>query len=78
MCTTYALIAATVDTDECDKQGATCIPLVNCKWAIELLHQNKTPQICGFDGKTPRVCCPTFSGLRLMNSGDFIKKGKNV
>lgn len=73
----FALIIVFVDTDECGEEGTSCVPLVDCKWAKELLRQNKTPQNCGFDGKTPRVCCPTVAGIRLPLSGDLINRGKS-
>lgn len=72
------IIIETVDTVDCDGQNTACTPLEDCKWAKEVIRENKTPQNCGFDGNTPKVCCPIFARVRLMKSGDYIRNGKNV
>nr|XP_023026838.1 serine protease snake-like [Leptinotarsa decemlineata] len=35
-----------------------CISIQECDYAISLLQRGQRPEICGFDGNNPRVCCP--------------------
>ncbi|KAF5276222.1 hypothetical protein FQR65_LT04027 [Abscondita terminalis] len=40
------------------QEPGRCVLIRNCPYALKLVHQYKYPQLCGFYGIDPIVCCP--------------------
>lgn len=50
-------------TTETGKKG-TCVLVNDCAGAIKLLRAGNKPKTCGFEGKTPKVCCENPPAVR--------------
>lgn len=66
-------------------QPGTCINIRNCAVLLNLLQtESQNPQVvnflrssvCGFEGRNPRVCCPT--GINGGNTDDSGNAGNNL
>lgn len=62
-----------------NQQKVFCIRFLDCESAKQdFLRENKYPQLCGFDGNEPKVCClnSVENSIKAKNTGDLVRNGK--
>lgn len=52
-----------------------CVRFLTCENAKQLLQNGSYPQICGFDGNEPKVCCFGYAEERIQKPGDLARDG---